>query len=85
MAGVPTGHGDEAPLTREAVLRAAVAFADATAWRRSRCARLAEQLGVEAMSLYHHVANKEAILDGMVDLVFASSSCRQRTATGARP
>jgi AcrR family transcriptional regulator len=32
--------------------------------------KLAEQLGVEAMSLYHHVANKDAILDGMVDVVF---------------
>jgi AcrR family transcriptional regulator len=33
--------------------------------------RLAQELGVEAMSLYHHVANKDAILDGMVDMVFA--------------
>jgi AcrR family transcriptional regulator len=33
--------------------------------------RLAEALGVEAMSLYHHVPNKDAILDGMVDRVFA--------------
>ncbi len=32
---------------------------------------LAQALGVEAMSLYHHVANKDDILDGMVDLVFA--------------
>src|SRR5688572_613925 len=32
--------------------------------------KLAEALGVEAMSLYHHVANKDRILDGMVDLVF---------------
>ena len=33
--------------------------------------RLGEDLGVEAMSLYKHVANKDALLDGMVDLVFA--------------
>ena len=33
--------------------------------------KLAQALGVEAMSLYHHVANKSDILDGMVDLVFA--------------
>jgi AcrR family transcriptional regulator len=33
--------------------------------------KLARALGVEAMSLYHHVANKDDILDGMVDLVFA--------------
>jgi AcrR family transcriptional regulator len=32
--------------------------------------RLAQALNVEAMSLYHHVPNKDAILDGMVDLVF---------------
>ncbi|MFO0598263.1 MAG: TetR/AcrR family transcriptional regulator C-terminal domain-containing protein [Myxococcaceae bacterium] len=32
--------------------------------------RLAQELGVEAMSLYHHVKNKDEILDGMVDLVF---------------
>jgi AcrR family transcriptional regulator len=33
--------------------------------------RLAEDLGVEAMSLYHHVASKDRILDGLVDAVFA--------------
>jgi AcrR family transcriptional regulator len=32
--------------------------------------KLAQELGVEAMSLYHHVAGKDALLDGMVDLVF---------------
>ncbi|TQJ01762.1 TetR family transcriptional regulator [Amycolatopsis cihanbeyliensis] len=32
--------------------------------------KVAEQLGVEAMSLYHHVANKDEILDGIVDLIF---------------
>jgi AcrR family transcriptional regulator len=34
--------------------------------------RVAQELGVEAMSLYHHVANKDAILDGVVDMVFAA-------------
>jgi AcrR family transcriptional regulator len=33
--------------------------------------KLGQALGVEAMSLYYHVANKDALLDGMVDLVFA--------------
>ena len=33
--------------------------------------KLAQSLGVEAMSLYHHVANKDALLDAMVDVVFA--------------
>ncbi|WP_344842554.1 hypothetical protein [Nonomuraea dietziae] len=34
--------------------------------------RVAQELGVEAMSLYHHVPNKDAILDGVVDAVFAA-------------
>jgi AcrR family transcriptional regulator len=58
------------PLTREAVLRAAVALADRDGVAALTMRKLAEQLGVEAMSLYHHVANKDAILDGMVDMVF---------------
>ena len=33
--------------------------------------RLGQELGVEAMSLYHHVANKDDILDGIVDIVFS--------------
>ena len=33
--------------------------------------KLAEELGVEAMSLYHHVANKDDLLDGMIDIVFS--------------
>jgi AcrR family transcriptional regulator len=43
--------------------------------------RLARALGVEAMSLYHHVANKHDILDGMVDLVFAEVELPDETAT----
>ena len=38
--------------------------------RRSPCASSARQLGVEAMSLYNHVANKDDLLDGMIDTVF---------------
>jgi AcrR family transcriptional regulator len=58
------------PLTRDKVLRAAVDLADASGIETLTIRRLAEQVGVEAMSLYHHVPNKEAILDGIVDLVF---------------
>jgi AcrR family transcriptional regulator len=42
--------------------------------------RLADELGVEAMSLYHHVPNKDAILDGMVDLVFSEIELPPRDA-----
>jgi len=53
------------------VLRAAVALADSAGIESLTMRRLGQDLGVEAMSLYKHVANKDALLDGMVDLVFA--------------
>lgn len=59
------------PLSRDGVLAAAVALADEDGVSAVSMRRLAERLGVEAMSLYHHVANKDAILDAMVDSVFA--------------
>jgi AcrR family transcriptional regulator len=58
------------PVTRERALTTAVALADAEGIGALTMRRLARELGVEAMSLYHHVANKDEILDGMVDLVF---------------
>jgi AcrR family transcriptional regulator len=57
-------------LTRERVLRAGVEVADVEGIGALSMRSLARRLGVEAMSLYHHVANKEQLLDGMVDLVF---------------
>jgi AcrR family transcriptional regulator len=59
-----------APLTRERVLRAAVALADAGGIEALTMRRLGQDLGVEAMSLYNHVANKDDLLDEMIDLVF---------------
>ena len=59
------------PLSRERVLRAAIALADEGGFESLTMRRLAKELGVEAMSLYNHVANKDDLLDGMVDLVFA--------------
>jgi AcrR family transcriptional regulator len=52
------------------VLQAAVALADETGIESLTMRKLGQALRVEAMSLYYHVANKEALLDGMVDLVF---------------
>ena len=60
-----------AGLTRRRVLTTAVAMADAAGIDGLTMRKLGEELGVEAMSLYHHVANKTALLDGMVDSVFA--------------
>ena len=58
-----------APLSRERVLRAAVILADAGGIESLTMRKLGEELGVEAMSLYNHVANKDHLLDGLVDLV----------------
>ncbi len=58
-------------LSRERVLQGAVAVADAGGIASLTIRSLATELGVKPMSVYHHVANKEEILDGIVDLVFA--------------
>jgi AcrR family transcriptional regulator len=58
------------PLNRDRVLRAAVAFADEHGIASLSMRKLGDVLGVEAMSLYNHVANKSELLDGMVDVVF---------------
>jgi AcrR family transcriptional regulator len=58
-------------LSRERAVIAAVALADAEGIDAVTMRRLAQALGVEAMSLYHHVSSKSDILDGMVDAVFA--------------
>jgi|SRR5689334_2026155 len=60
-----------APLSRERVLEAALALADESGVESLSMRKLAKELGVEAMSLYNHVANKEDLLNGLVDLVFA--------------
>jgi AcrR family transcriptional regulator len=59
-----------APLTRERVLRVALALADESGIAALTMRKLGEALGVEAMSLYNHVANKDELLDGIVDLVY---------------
>src|SRR3954466_13746244 len=64
------GTKPRSPLSRERVLAAAVAFADEHGIGSLSMRKLGEVLGVEAMSLYNHVANKDRLLDGMVDLVF---------------
>ena len=57
------------PLTRERVLQAAVDLADRDGLGALTMRRLGAELGVEAMSLYKHIANKQEILDGIVELV----------------
>jgi AcrR family transcriptional regulator len=70
MAARPEpGAAPRAPLTRDRVLRAAVGLADEAGIDALTMRRLGERLGVEAMSLYNHVANKEDLLTGMADAV----------------
>jgi AcrR family transcriptional regulator len=65
-----SGELRRAGLSRERVLGAAVALADEGGLEQLSMRKLAKVLGVEAMSLYNHIANKDRLLDGMVDLVF---------------
>jgi AcrR family transcriptional regulator len=71
----PRTDADEAaerpriPLSRRRVLRAAVRLADRDGLDSLTMRRLAQEVGVEAMSLYHHVANKEAVFDGLVEVL----------------
>jgi AcrR family transcriptional regulator len=59
-----------APVTRERAVASAIALADSDGLPALTMRKLAEALGIEAMSLYHHVANKEDLIDGMIDFVF---------------
>jgi AcrR family transcriptional regulator len=74
----PSSDGPgRAPLSRERVLGRAVAIADEKGLGALTMRSLAQELGVKPMSLYHHVANKDAILDGIVDMVFAEMELPQ--------
>jgi len=66
-----TSSSTAGPLTKEKVVETAVAIADEGGVEALTMRKLADQLGVEAMSLYYHVKNKGEILDGILDAVFA--------------
>jgi AcrR family transcriptional regulator len=57
------------PLSRERVLDAALHLADESGLESLSMRKLAQALGVKAMSLYNHVANKDDLLDGIIDQV----------------
>jgi len=63
--------GPRPPLSRDRVLRAAMALADDGGLEVFTMRRLGQELGIEAMSLYNHVADKDDILDGILDLVLS--------------
>ena len=60
------------PLSRERVLRAAIFLADTGGIESLSMRKLGQELGVEAMSLYNHVANKDDILNGIVEIVISA-------------
>jgi AcrR family transcriptional regulator len=71
MATTPDDASSERlPLTRDRVLDAAVVVADRAGIAALTMRSLAAELGVGPMAIYHHLANKEAVLDGIVDRVF---------------
>ena len=73
--GATAGSSDRAstptrvPLSRQRVLDAAIALADAGGVDGLSMRKLAQELGVVPMALYKHVANKDELLDGMIDVV----------------
>ncbi|MBC2878622.1 MULTISPECIES: TetR/AcrR family transcriptional regulator C-terminal domain-containing protein [Streptomyces] len=67
-------RGERAGLTRERVLDAAVELVDREGLKALTMRRLGAALGVEAMTLYHHVPGKDALLDGLVERVFAGAA-----------
>src|SRR5437764_9934588 len=62
------------PLSRDRVLRAALDLADGSGVEALTMRRLGDELGFEAMSLYRHVANKDEVLDGILDLVLGETT-----------
>ena len=60
---------DRIPLSRERIITAAVAIVDAQGLEALSMRKLGASLGVEAMSLYNHVTNKDDVLDGVLDHV----------------
>src|SRR6185312_11276569 len=69
--GARRGAEPRTPLTRDRVMHAALALADAGGIEALSMRKLGEAVGVEAMSLYNHVPSKADLLDGLVDLVFS--------------
>ena len=66
--------GERAGLSRAAVLDGALALADRDGLGALSMRRLADALGVEAMTLYHYIPSKDALLDGMIERVFTQAA-----------
>ena len=67
----PTPRKDRPPVTRDRIVEAAIAVADEKGLDGLSMRAVGARLGVEAMSLYHHVRGREDVLDGIVDRLYA--------------
>ena len=75
--GAPTPRRE--PLTRERILRTALRIMDEEGLEAVTMRRVGRELGVEAMSLYNHVADKDDILNGVAELVMATFELTEET------
>jgi AcrR family transcriptional regulator len=86
MATVPASSGvsrkplSRKPLSRKRVLRAAMAHADKLGLQELSMRKLAEVLQVAPMALYRHIANKDDLIDAMIDVVFTEIESPVRAA-----
>src|SRR6056297_3581786 len=71
IAATDASDGERGRLSTDRVLETALRIADRDGLEALSMRTLAAELGVKAMSLYNHVANKDAIIDGIVDRVVA--------------
>lgn len=84
-AGPTEGAAARTPLTRDRVMQGALDLADTIGVETFTMRRLATALDVKPMTIYHYVAGKEQIIDGIVDLVFAQIRLPRRMCPGSRP
>jgi AcrR family transcriptional regulator len=80
MATRALSTGARKPLSRKRVLRAAMAHADKLGLSELSMRKLAEVLGVAPMALYRHIANKDDLIDAMIDVVFTEIDLPARDA-----
>ena len=81
----PTTGVTRKPLSRKRVLRAAIAHADKFGLEELSMRKLAEGLHVAPMALYRHVANKDDLIDAMIDIVFSEIDLPARDVPGRPP
>ncbi|WP_043264781.1 TetR/AcrR family transcriptional regulator C-terminal domain-containing protein [Streptomyces sp. CT34] len=72
--GARRGRGERVGLSRQRILDAALDLVDRSGLKALTMRSLGEQLDVEAMTLYHYVPNKAALLDGLVEQVFRAAA-----------